>query len=144
MNTITAVINEVYTWEGEDGSKRIWNVELLKSIIASLKDQGRDLEPAEMTMEQAKQALHYNKYKRDPERIAKAVWKDRPILAVTVWNERTQKEEALIIDGWHRIDKYVLDNPSNESLQCYILGKDGSDALERLTAEMGIKAEQFV
>jgi hypothetical protein len=134
---IKTTIEEMFSWESEDGTIRWWHVGMAKEMIQYVELKIGRFPTAELTVTMAKDAMDHNRfaYGLNPERVAAANY-DVPIIAVTLWDPKTEREEALIIDGWHRVAKFVSDAPEERTLKAYVLPKDVSEALEKDTAEL--------
>ena len=121
-NTIEKI--ECFTWNGEQFSVT-FNVNLAKKLTGILTELGHKPN-VQITIEQAKEALGFNTEQRDPEAVNAANIAN-PIIAVQMYNTRTTRLEMLIIDGWHRLEKFASLNEG--TLPCWVLPHEGLEAL---------------
>jgi len=111
----TQQLKECFTWTGGKFSAT-FDVDLAKDLVKIL---GQAVQPTtQWTVAMAKEALSFNTEQRDPEAV-KAADCTKPIIAVQIWNERTTRHEMLIIDGWHRIEKFAGEGIG--TLPCWVL-----------------------
>jgi hypothetical protein len=54
---------------------------------------------------------------------------NQPVIFITVWSDENQREEHILIDGWHRFRKMVQLGRT-EPLQAYVFSLEDSKLLE--------------
>lgn len=118
---------QVYRWYGhKDGKERLYFVDRALEVI----EQSGDPPNASISLECAQEGLSKNAeaFTLDKRNIAKADL-NQPVIFITVWSEENQREEHILIDGWHRFRKMVLLGRT-EPLQAYVFGLEESKMLE--------------
>jgi hypothetical protein len=109
---------ETYHWEGENGDDLWFNVSFAKEAIKLVLSKCGKFPFATLTAEDVKFALEHNYLASElnPEAVEKADC-NNPLIAVEMFNPKTLRDEALIIDGWHRLKKA---GQLGIGMKCYI------------------------
>jgi len=118
---------QIYRWYGHnDGQERVYFVDLALEFIEK---SGRGPN-ASISLECAQEGLSNNAeaWKLELRNIAKADL-NQPVIFITVWSEDNQREEHIMIDGWHRFRKMVAMGRT-EPLQAYVFSMEDSKLLE--------------
>ena len=118
---------QVYRWHGhKDGRERVYYVDAALEYI----EQSGKAPNAHISLECAQEGLRLNAeaWTLELRNIAKAVL-SKPVIYITVWNEDNQREEHILIDGWHRLRKMVAMGIT-EPLDAYVFSLEDSKLLE--------------
>ena len=118
MNTFPIRLQN-FRWTEKDGTEHLWSVDM---ALALIKTTGLKPE-VEIDRELALDALAKNDQANEllPEHVERAVL-DEPLIIV----EHSYKGQRMhvIIDGWHRINKFVNRSTRMEPLMAYYLTED--------------------
>jgi len=118
---------QIYRWYGhKDGKERLYFVDAALEIIEKCGEEPN----ADISLECAREGLSKNAeaWKLELRHIAKADL-NQPVIFITVWSKENQREEQILIDGWHRFRKMVAMGRT-EPLKAYVFGLEESKQLE--------------
>ena len=136
LQGVAATREQIFEWTDEGQPSRFWSVGMAKELINQARARGFNL-TQRITLNQVIEAAahNYEMPKLLPEHVAAADLSE-PIISIELHNLKTGRDEAMVIDGWHRIRKWI-ENPHllPNGMEVYHLPAVVALEIERMTAE---------